>query len=748
MEKAVFEKKLEKALKLAPPDVFEMTANLYFVPTFCGDHSFFYKHEGFDGGEKIHKYMLVDMEKGQSEPLFDHIILAKRLSDMFEKEISHKKLPLENIKKTEKGIEFEYQKSLFSFDGVHLEKLCDMPVQRRVTTKDGRFSAYTQNDNIYITDNENHTDYPITHDGIPHYGYGGVFEGNESIIKEKLEGFVRPAGVIWAPDNRRFLTYRIDEREVKELHLIQNVVDENNMRPVHHAYKYALPGDEAVATAELYLCDAVTKECVKVMDGFTVDLSEPFNGGFKIAAWSDEGNKFIVWRMARGHNKAEVFAVDADTKEVKKIFDEVTDTFLFFDFYRSKFGFDPRFDKNAGRQMWYSEKYNRLLWISERDGHFHIYDYDVENLTLRKQITKGEYNIRQILRVDDENKKIYLTAAGYEEGSSPYKMKLYCCNTETGELTLITPDEHEHYVNISPDGKFLVDNYSTFDEPPMVVLRTIEGKYIATVLKADITPLDKMGIAYPMPFIEKGADGVTDVYGLLLMPYDFDPNKKFPIMDYYYGGNQTTNVPTNFHDYLNKGYLNSFSELGFAVVVIDGHGTPFRSKAYHDDCHKNVGECCGMRDHVAVINNLCDKFSFMDRDRVCVWGHSGGGFAAYKCMVNYPDFYKCAMASGGNHMQELYISGWSERFMNDYDREIWRKNNSEFDADKLKGPILLIHGEIDDNVHPASTMRIVNALIKADKDFDFLIMPNKHHLLSVDKYYQKKVFSFFAKHML
>lgn len=746
MKQEIFQEKLKKALELAPPNVMEKVANIYFTPTFCNDHEFFYCHESFEDGEKIKKYILVNMEDGDSAPLFDHIILAKKLSDHLGKKVNYKKLPISQIQKKEYGIEFEYEKNVFLFDGKVLIHKGEAPLQKLVVSPDGKYGAYTQNDNLYIRVLNTGECFPLTDDGIPHFGYAGVFEGNENIIRERLINYIRPAGVIWSPDSKRLLTYRIDERLVKELYLIQNVPQDEPVRPVLHTYKYALPQDEHVAMAELFICDVETKEKKQVLDNILVDLSEPFNGGFTMAAWSDEGNSLIAWRMDRGHKNAEIFKIDADTGIKTKLFTESSNTFLFFDFYRSKFGSDPRYDKNAVKQMWYSERLNRLLWISDRDGYFHVYSINTENPLECRQITKGSFNVRNILRAYKE--RLYISAAGYEEGSSPYKMKAYECDINSGELSLLTPDEHEHIVQISPDGKYLLDNFSTFDEPPMVVIRNIKGKYIATVLKADIAPLDDMGISYPFPFIEKGDDGETDIYGLMLMPYGFDPKNKYPVIDYYYGGNQTTNVPTNFHDYLNKGYLNSLSELGFVVVIIDGHGTPFRSKEFHDACHKNVASCCGMEDHVAVIHNLCEKYSFMNEDKIAVWGHSGGGFAAYKCMVNYPDTYKCAMASGGNHMQELYISAWGERFMNEYDKELWKSQNSEFDACKLQGPLMLIHGELDDNVHPASTMRLVNALIKADKDFDFLIMPNKHHLLSTDKYYQKKVLSFFAKHML
>ena len=739
------QKKLERALQLAPPDVHNLVANGYFIPHFCGDHHFTYCHEEFKKGIKTKQYRLVDMATGAVSPLFHHKAVAKAFTLLAEQEVDPKNLPFDKVRKEADGISFEYNNYHYTWKNNTLSRYV-MPPQELVKSPDDLYGAYTRHDNLYIKNMETDELFALTSDGKRHFGYGGSFEGNEAVIKERLAGYLRPAAAIWSPNGKKVISCRIDERKVKQLHLIQTVVDEQDMRPVLHSYKYALPGDSDTASVQLYIFDVETRTSVPVLDEMCLTMIDPLAGGFSRAFWSDDSKSIICYKMDKAHQNAEVYWVDAYTGKAKYLFTETADTFLFFDFYRGKFGGDPRYDKNAKNQLYFNGK--TLLWNSCRDGYYHIYEYDVAHPETPRQITKGQCNVRQVLRVDYEQKLIYLTAAGVEENSSPYKMKLYACDMETGELTILTPDEHEHIVNLSPDGKYFVDNYSTADEPAMVVLRSIDGTYISTLLQADASPLNKLGFSYPMEFTVKDSTGKYDISVLVVMPHKFDPKKKYPVMDYYYGGNQTTNIPRTFHDYLDKGYLSSFADMGFVGVIIDGKGTPFRSKEFHDYCYKNMKSACGMEDHVAALEQLCERFPFMDKEKICVWGHSGGGFAAYKCMVEYPEVYKCAAATGGNHMQELYISGWSERFMNEYDRDLWREQNSEFHADNLAGPLLLIHGELDDNVHPANTMRLVQALIKADKDFDFLIMPNKHHLLSTDKYYQKKLFQFFSKNML
>lgn len=738
-------KKLTRALQLAPPNVHDLVANGYFVPKFCGDHHFTYCHEEFKKGTKTKQYRLVDMSDGTATPLFNHKALAAAFAQLAGDTVDPCNLPFERVCKEDKAISFEYKNYHYTWAGGALTRYV-MPPQELAKSPDGLYGAYTRHDNLYIKNMETDELFALTSDGKHHNGYGGTFEGNEAVIKEKLAGYLRPAAVIWSPNGKKLITCRIDERKVKPLHLVQSVTDEDDMRPVLHSYKYALPRDNDTAMVQLYIFDVETRTSVPVLDEVCLTMIDPLAGGFSRAFWSEDSKSIICYTLDKGHQNAAVYHVDGYTGKATHLFTETSDTFLFFDFYRGKFGGDPRYDKNAKNQLYFNGK--TLLWNSCRDGYYHIYEYDITAPQTPRQITHGQFNVRQVLRVDWENKVIYLTAAGVEEHSSPYKMKLYACDMESGELTILTPDEHEHIVNLSPDGNYLVDNYSTADEPAMVVLRDIKGKYISTLLQADAAPLNKMGISYPMEFTVKDATGKYDISVLLVMPNKFDPTKKYPIMDYYYGGNQTTNIPRTFYDYLDKGYLTSFADMGFVGVIIDGKGTPFRSKEFHDYCYKNMGSCCGMEDHVAAFDQLCERFPFLDRDNISVWGHSGGGFAAYKCMVTYPEVYKCAAATGGNHMQELYISGWSERFMNEYDKDLWRAQNSEFDAHKLDGPLLLIHGELDDNVHPANTMRLVQALIKADKDFDFLLMPGKHHLLSTDKYYQKKLFTFFAKNVL
>ena len=250
------------------------------------------------------------------------------------------------------------------------------------------------------------------------------------------------------------------------------------------------------------------------------------------------------------------------------------------------------------------------------------------------------------------------------------------------------------------------------------------------------------------PKFEKGADGVTDIYGVMFLPNDFEKGKKYPVTEYYYGGNQTTRAPKTFEETQDTlGFTPCFSAMGFITVIIDGRGTPLRTKDFHHYCYNNMGDCAGLEDHVAVIKALCKRYDFIDPERIGVWGHSGGGFATFHCLIDHPEIYKAGVSTGGNHSQEIYSAEWSERYMGAFKRELWEKQNAEYHAERLEGKLLLMHGELDDNVHPASTLRVVDALIKADKDFDLLIMPGRHHTMRDSDYYRRRVLEYFAKNL-
>ncbi|MCL2498286.1 MAG: S9 family peptidase, partial [Symbiobacteriaceae bacterium] len=299
----------------------------------------------------------------------------------------------------------------------------------------------------------------------------------------------------------------------------------------------------------------------------------------------------------------------------------------------------------------------------------------------------------------------------------------------------------------SPTGESYVDVLTESDLPPVATLHHLPKSTSYPLVTCDIGRLEAIGYTQPQRFHLKGADGSSDIYGIILMP-TVAQGEKLRLVEYIYGGNQTAVVPHTFYSVLQSGFIQSLAALGLAVIVIDGRGTPLRGKSFHDHCYQNQGACAGIEDHVAVIRQLAQLYPQLDCSQIGVWGHSGGGFATLHCMVKYPDLYAYGLSSGGNHAQEIYTSHWSERYMGTFDPQIWDAQRAEHLVANLTGKLFLLHGEMDDNVHPASTMRIVDALIKADKDFEFLIMPNLHHALRPSPYYRRKILEFFNRHLL
>jgi dipeptidyl aminopeptidase/acylaminoacyl peptidase len=400
-------------------------------------------------------------------------------------------------------------------------------------------------------------------------------------------------------------------------------------------------------------------------------------------------------------------------------------------------------------------KSNSLLWHSERDGWSHLYLFDGQTGKLKKQITSGSWVVRRLLAIDEEKGWIYFTGSGREAGRDPYLQHLYRVRLDGTELTLLTPEEGEHEISLSPNHQFFIDTFSCIDKPPKTVLRRNDGSLILELEQADIAPLLDKGYQIPKRFTVKAADGITDLYGILVPPAQLNRENKYPILDYFYGGPQLAHTPKQFTwggeynapvDF--TGCAQAFAQLGFAVMIMDGRGTPFRSKAFHDYSDGRLEKAAGLEDHVAAIAQLAQQFPFLDPNRVGIYGESGGGYGAARAILTYPDVYKVAIAGCGNHDQRYYLASWGERFQGLFDPELYQKQDNTTLVANLKGKLLLVTGDMDDNVHPALTMRMVHALMKANKDFDLMIIPNRHHGIGADAYFIRRRWDYFVEHLL
>jgi len=453
--------------------------------------------------------------------------------------------------------------------------------------------------------------------------------------------------------------------------------------------------------------------------------------------WSPDGARLAFVSTARDHKKATVRIADTITGDVKTLFEESEKT---------------HFESQAGwRILWAT---NEIIWNSQRDDWSHLYLYDLNTGALKNQITSGPGPVTSISRVDEKTRMIYFAANGREAGQDPYFSHFYRIGLDGKGYTSLTPDDGHHNAQPSPTGKFLIDTSSTPEREPSVVLRDVLGRHVMPLEKADISKLMATGWKPPMTFSVKGRDGKTDIYGQLFRPANLDPSRKYPIINQAYPGPQSGSVGSRSFAAA-RGDKQALAELGFIVVSIDGMGTPGRSKSFHDAYYGAMGRDNTLPDQVAGMKELASRHPWIDIDRAAMWGHSGGGFITAGALFRYPDFFKVGIAESGNHDQRVYEDDWGERYQgllvkgangapDSYDVEA-----NQTMATNLKGKLLLMHGMQDDNVPPENTYLVMDALIKANKDFDLLLLPYQRHGFGTDgPYVMRRRWDYFVKHLL
>jgi dipeptidyl-peptidase-4 len=410
------------------------------------------------------------------------------------------------------------------------------------------------------------------------------------------------------------------------------------------------------------------------------------------------------------------------------------------------------FESGNGHVNWhYLPESKEFVWFSERDNWGHLYLYDSETGKLKNQITKGEWNVTQLLRVDEKNRQLYFLGVGREKGRDPYFIHFYRVGFDGANLTLLTPEDGNHEVMLSESGKYFVDSYSQPDVPAVAVLRDDTGKLLTTLERADIEKLTAAGWKPPTSFNVKARDGVTDLYGLMFKPTNFDAAKKYPIVNHIYPGPQTGSVGSRSFSAA-RADCQALAELGFIVVEIDGMGTPWRSKKFHEAYFGNMGDNT-LPDQVTGMKQLAQRYPWIDLDRADIYGHSGGGYATAGAMFHYPDFFKVGISKAGNHDNREYEDDWAEKWQgllktsSDSTTNYDNQANQLF-AKNLKGHLLLAHGTMDNNVPPYNTLLVVNELIKANKDFDLLLLPNRNHGFGNEAYMVRRRWDYFVRYLL
>ncbi|WP_051720283.1 S9 family peptidase [Anditalea andensis] len=685
------------------------------------DHSkFWYINPSRNGNEII----LVDAENRTKKVAVDLQKLANTLSSTSGLSIDVSQLNLQGLKfVNEKEISFQFDRKAWKYDLVSFQlKYIEGEVEESrgagywganreeqkenhpLSSPDGKWEAYIKNNNVYIknksVDNE---EFALSFDGSPGEYYSSY--------------------IYWSPDSRYLATFKVRPNQNRILYLLESSpIDQ--LQPKLHTRNYLKPGD-ALPQKKPGLFSVYDKKQIPVHTG----LGDQYHVTHPV--WRKDSRSFTFEYNERGHQAYKVLDVEAHTGKVKEIIAEKSNTFID---YSSK---KVRYDVKDGKE---------IIWASERDGWNHLYLYDGVTGKVKNQITKGEWVVRKLIHVDENSRTLIFEGSGMDTGEDPYLIKYYRINFDGSGMVTLTKEEANHSAFFSDNYKYFVDSYSRLDLPPVTVLRSAEdGKVIMELEKADVKDLLKAGWKAPEVFSAKARDNKTDIWGFIIRPSNFNPNKVYPVIEYIYAGPHSSHVPKTYNSEFRYRFLHEIAELGFIVVQLDGMGTSNRSKAFHDIAWKNLKDA-GFPDRIKWIRAAAEKYPYMDTSRVGIFGNSAGGQSSAGALLLHPDFYKVAVSSSGCHDNRMDKMWWNEQWMGFPIGPHYAESSNVTHAHKLEGKLMLILGELDDNVDPASSLQLVNALIKANKDFDFLMIPGMGHSLGGD-YGERKRREFFLKHL-
>lgn len=594
-----------------------------------------------------------------------------------------------------------------------------------VRSPDGKREVFIKDWNLWVRDIESKKETQLTTDGVKDFGYATDNAGWKHSDR---------AIVLWSPDSKKIATFQQDQRHVSDMYLAATNVG----APKLEAWKYPLPQDKEIIKIHRVVIDTETGKMVRFKMGpddrrGTLCDDIACDGTFGDNEWSADTTTLAFVSSSRDHKEAKFRIANVATGEVRDVFEEKVAT---------------QYESGQGEINWrYFPATNEAIWYSERDDWGHLYMYDLTTGKPKWQITKGNYVVTSISRVDAVNRVIFFNANGREAGRDPYFSHFYRVDFDGKNLKLLTPEDGNHQITWSNDGKYFVDNFSKMDVPNVATLRDATGKLIVELEKADVSRLRAAGWKPATPITVKSRDGRWDLFGVMFTPTDLDRTKKYPVINYIYPGPQGGGVGGRSFSPSRSDHQ-ALAELGFVVVIIDGTCNPDRSKSFHDVCYGNMGDNT-LEDQIAGLKELAAKNPFMDLTRVGIWGHSGGGFATADAMFSYPDFYKVGIAESGNHDNRNYEDDWGERYIGLMVGDNYQKQANQINAKNLKGKLMLAHGNMDDNVPPYNTYLVVDALVKANKDFDLVIFPNARHGYGADSYYMmRRRWDYFVKNLL
>jgi dipeptidyl aminopeptidase/acylaminoacyl peptidase len=658
-------------------------------------------------------FILVNPAKGTRSAAFDQQKLAAALSGVMGRTIGADRLPFQTFSFSADGKSIVFQAGGKSWVADLQTYACvadtaAAPGMRRPggmneeISPDGKKAAFIRDYNLWLRDLGTGKETQLTTDGVKDFGYA-----TDNAGWKKSDGPI----LFWSPDSRKIATFQQDQRNVSDMYLVSTNVG----KPVLHAWKYPLPGDSIITTIQRVIIDVENAKVVRIQvpaDPHRATLSDDISssGTFDDVNWNEDASALAFVSTSRDHKQEKFRIADAATGSVREVFQEVSPT---------------QYESGRGTIDWrYLPKSNEIIWYSERDNWGHLYLYDARTGAVKNQITKGDWLVSRLIHVDEKNRMLYFTVAG-REPENPYFNQLYRVGLDGKHLELLTPEAGNHTIAISPSNTYFIDTYSKPDVPAVSVLRNKEGKILVPLEKTDVSRLVATGWKPPVPITVKAHDGQADLYGLLFTPEKLDPSKKYPIIDYIYPGPQGGSVGSwSFSASRNDNQ--ALAELGFVVMVLEGTSNPYRSKSFHDMAYGNMAENT-LPDQISGIRQLAQRFGYIDTSRVGIWGHSGGGFATAGAMFRYPDFFKVGIAESGNHDNRNYEDDWGERYDGLAGNSNYDAQANQNYAKNLKGKLMLAHGLMDDNVPPSNTLLVVDALIKANKDFDLVVFPNSPH---------------------
>ena len=713
-------------------------------PTWLPDDRFWYRNTLADGAE----FVLVDPTRATRLPAFDHTRLAVALSKAAGAVYGAHQLPFQEIELDGQFVLFNAASKKWKCDLAGAECVSQGaaaggggrerggpgggfgPARNDAQSPDKKRTAFIRDYNLWIRDAGTNKETQLTTDGVKDFGYATDNAGWSTSDRAIL---------VWSPDSKKIATFQQDQRGVGEMYLVSTKVGHPELK----AWKYPLPGDAVIPTIQRVIIDIDGPKVARLKmppDQHRSTLCDHIacrGGEWSDVQWSGDSTHLAFVSTSRGHREERLRIADVATGDIRDVFRENVETF---------------FESGNGRVNWhYLPASNEIIWFSERDNWGHLYLYDATSGKVKNRITSGEGNVTQVIHVDEKSRTIFFLGVGREKGRDPYFIHLYRVGFDGKNLALLTPDNANHEVTLSADGKYFVDTFSTPEVPQVSVLRDASGKLLVNLEKANISKLVATGWKPAIPFTVKARDGQTDIYGLMFKPTNFDPAKKYPIVNHIYPGPQTGSVGSRSFSAV-RGDTQALAELGFIVVEIDGMGTPWRSKKFHEAYYGDMGDNT-LPDQVTGMKQLAQKYSWIDINRAGIYGHSGGGYATAGAMFRYPDFFKVGISEAGNHDNREYEDDWAEKWQGLLEKKASGGDNYDSQANQnfaknLKGKLLLAHGTMDNNVPPYNTLLVVNELIKANKDFDLILLPNRSHGFGNEPYMVRRRWDYFVRYLL